>query len=73
MITIKDEMLEYFTRLNKNEQQSVLGLLKTFVDSREEMRPQTLQEYNDELEKGNTEIEAGNYITHDEVKKMFSK
>lgn len=69
--TIKDEMLAYFTRLNKNEQQSVLGLIKTFVDSREEMRPQTLQEYNDELEDAVTRIEAGHYITHDEVKKRI--
>lgn len=70
---IQDEMLRYFTQLNKEEQQSLLGLIKTFMHSREEFKPQTLKEYNDELEKGNEEIEAGNYISHDEVKKMFSK
>lgn len=71
--TIKDEMLAYFTLLNRNEQRSVLGLIKTFVDSREEMRPQTLEEYNDELDDAVTRIEAGHYITHDEVKKRISK
>lgn len=71
--TIEAQMLTYFTQLNKKEQQSVLGLVKTFIHSRNEIGPQTLQEYNDELEKGNAEIEAGNYISHDEVKKMLSK
>lgn len=70
---IQQEMLKYFTQLNKQEQKSVLGLVKTFVDSRNEMRPQTLQEYNDELEDGNTEIEAGNYIAHEQVIKMLLK
>ncbi|MEO8854003.1 MAG: hypothetical protein ABI359_09495 [Ginsengibacter sp.] len=72
-ITIQDEMLQYFSQLNKKEQQSVLGLVKTFLNSRNEMKPQTLEEYNEELEQGNAEIEAGNYISHDEVKKLFSK
>ncbi len=70
---IQEEMLEYFTRLNKEEQQSLLGLIKTFTRSRIDFEPQSLEEYNDELEQGSAEIEAGNYISHEEVKKMFSK
>ena len=70
---IQKEMLQYFTQLNKEEQQSLLGLVKTFLHSRKNLEPQTLQEYNDELEQGSAEIEAGNYISHEEVKKMFSK
>lgn len=69
----QQEMSRYFTQLNNKEQQSLLGLIKTFIGSRKTFEPQTLEEYNDELEKGSAEIEAGNYITHDEVKKMFSK
>jgi predicted transcriptional regulator len=34
---------------------------------------QSLKEYNDELVEGNAQIEAGNYFTHEEVKKRFSK
>ena len=70
---IQEEMLQYFTQLKKEEQQSLLGLVKTFLHSRKDFEPQTLQEYNDELEQGSAEIEAGNYISHEEVKKMFSK
>lgn len=71
--TLQDEMLQYFIQLNKEEQQSLLGLVKTFIGSRKDSVPQTLEEYNEELERGDAEIEAGNYITHDEVKKMLSK
>lgn len=66
--TIQEEMLQYFGELNIEEQQSILGLIKTFVNRSQR---QSLKEYNDELEEGNAQIEAGNYITHEEVKKGF--
>ena len=68
--TIQEEMLQYFSELSIEEQQSILGLIKTFANKSQR---QSLKEYNDELEEGNAEIEAGNYITHEQVKKRFSK
>jgi hypothetical protein len=32
-------------------------------------KPQTLEEYNNDLEAGNAEIEKGNFITNDQLKK----
>jgi hypothetical protein len=32
-------------------------------------KPQTLDEYNDDLEAGNAEIEKGNFMTNDQLKK----
>ena len=32
-------------------------------------KPQTLDEYNKDLEAGNAEIEKGNFITNDQLKK----
>jgi hypothetical protein len=32
-------------------------------------KPQTLDEYNDDLEAGNAEIEKGNFVTNDQLKK----
>ena len=71
--TLQKEMLQYFTQLNKKEQQSLLEFVKTFIQSREETRPQTLKEYNDELDEAVTRIEAGHFITHSEVKKRILK
>ena len=32
-------------------------------------KPQSLEEYNNDLEAGNTEIEKGNFMTNDQLKK----
>jgi hypothetical protein len=32
-------------------------------------KPQTLDEYNNDLESGNAEIEKGNFVTNDQLKK----
>ena len=72
-INIQEEMLQYFSQLNKKEQQSVLGLVKTFLNSRNEVMPQTLEEYNEELEEAVSEIEAGHFLTNEEVKKRILK
>ncbi len=70
---LKEEMLTYFSRLNREEQQSVLAMIKTFINSRNTELPVTLQEYNKELEEADAEIEEGDFITHEEVKKKYLK
>lgn len=68
------ELLRYFTRLKDAEQKSILQMLKTFVDSRqEEFKPVTLEEYNRELEEADAEIEAGEFVSHEEVMKRYFK
>jgi hypothetical protein len=66
------EMLNYFVQLNDTEKQSVVDLLKTFLTSkRNNFSPQSLQDYNNELELADAEIAAGDYITHDEVMRKY--
>jgi len=36
-------------------------------------KPQTLEEYNEDLEKGDTEIDQGNFITAENLKKEARK
>ena len=68
------ELLRYFTRLKDAEQKSVLQMLKTFVSSRhEDTSPVSLEEYNRELEEGDSEIENGDFISHEEVMRRYSK
>jgi predicted transcriptional regulator len=60
--------------LKDAEQKSILQMLKTFVDSRqEEFKPVTLEEYNRELEEADAEIEAGEFVSHEEVMKRYFK
>lgn len=69
---LKEEMLTYFSRLNNEEQQSVLAMIKTVINSRnKELIPESIDEYNRSLEKADAEIEAGDFVTHDEVKKKY--
>lgn len=73
-VVLEDELLQYFSMLNEAEQQSVLSLLKTFIASRkEEYGPVTLDQYNKELEEADAEIEAGEYVSHEEVKRRLLK
>lgn len=65
------EMLEYFDQLDTIEQRSVLQLVKTFANRKEHFIPQTIEEYNRELEEADAEIEAGDYVTHEEVMKKY--
>ena len=68
------ELLRYFTLLKDAEQKSILQMLKTFVSSREEdTKPVSLEEYNHELEQADSEIEEGDFVSHEEVMKRYSK
>jgi hypothetical protein len=68
------EMLDYFNQLNKEQQKSILQMLKTFLSNRKErVNPQSLEEYTKELEQADAEIEAGDFILHEDVVKYFSK
>lgn len=72
MTTTSQEMLTYFKQLNDTEKQSVLNLLKTFITNRQEHpSPQSLQDYNEELELADAEIEAGDYVSHEEVMRRY--
>lgn len=72
--SISKEMLNYFMQLNDAERKSVLEMVKTFLGSRKnEINQQTLEEYNHELEQADAEIEAGDYVSHEEVMKRYGK
>lgn len=71
---LSQEMLGYFVKLNEAEQKSVLEMIKTFLHNRPgDVLPQTLEEYNHELEDADAEIEAGDYVSHEEVLKRYQK
>lgn len=67
-------MLNYFMQLNDAERKSVLEMVKTFLGNRKnEINQQSLEEYNQELEQADAEIEAGDYVRHEEVMKRYGK
>lgn len=48
--SLSKEMIKNFVQLNKEEQKSVLQMVKTFLQGKEKnLKPQTLEDYNLEL------------------------
>jgi hypothetical protein len=68
--SLQQEMQHYFSLLDKTEQLSIISLMKTFIASGRKSAI-TLEAYTAELEAADADIEAGNYVLHEEVKKRF--
>ena len=71
---LEQELHSYFTRLNEQEKKSFVKLLKDFLNKNAaDKTVPSLQEYTAELENADAEIEAGDFILHEDVVKYFSK
>lgn len=72
--SISKEMLRYFNQLNYAGQEQVLQMIKTLLINRKDnFKAASLQEYNQELERGDAEIDAGKFVAHEEVMKRYKK
>lgn len=68
--TTDQELNEFITQLNEAEKKSVLLMLKTFLTGRNRFSERTtLEQYNQEIDAALAEVEAGNYITQEEMEK----
>ena len=66
--TLDKELYSYFVQLNEAEKKSVLQLLKTFLHRRNEDTGRiSIEQYNKEIDEALAEVEAGNYITQEEM------
>ncbi len=71
---LEKEMYEYFTQLNEAEKKSVIQMLKTFLESRQENAEQrSIEQYNKEIEEAEAEFARGDYITHDKMLKRIKQ
>ncbi len=71
---LEQEWNNYFVQLNELERKSVLLMLKTFLQRHNEDTDRiSMEQYNKEIDEALTEVEAGNYITQDEMEKRAAK
>lgn len=64
----------YFMQLNDVEKKSVLLMLRAFLRERsEENRQTSIEQYNKEIDEAVAEMEAGNYISQEEMEKLAAK
>jgi gas vesicle protein len=71
--TLTDEMLKNFVQLNREEQESILQVIKTFLSGKEkDFVSQTIEEYNEDLKAGMDGAAEGEVSTisqlHEEMK-----
>jgi alkyl hydroperoxide reductase subunit AhpF len=71
---IDHQMVEYFMQLNNAEKKSVVQLIKTFLKARNDASGRiSIEQYNRELDEAEAEIEAGNFITQEDLEKEMEK
>jgi hypothetical protein len=58
---------------NKKSEKAVKAVLDALGLNYNVDKPQTLEQYNADLEEGNSEIEKGNFISADQLKAEDSK
>jgi hypothetical protein len=62
------ELSKYWSLLTPVQKESLLGVIKSFVQSSERISP---EQYNQELAEAEAEYQAGNYITSEEMLKLI--
>ncbi len=72
-ISVDEELKNYLAQFSESRKKSVLAFVKLLADEEEVVgKPQTLEEYNKEIEEAEERIEAGDFYTHEEVKAMMN-
>lgn len=68
------KMFNYFKQLNDAEKKSVVQMLKTFLNGRQETTGRiSIEQYNKEIDEAMEEVKRGNYITQEEMEKIAAK
>lgn len=71
-LTMSEELMQYFTKLPEQDQREVISFVKTYVNGDSEERPQTIEEYNRELEEASDAVSRGEYVNHEDVMKRYN-
>jgi hypothetical protein len=67
--SIDNQILQYLPLLEKDEKQSILSVIKSFMKGKEKTQRLTVEEYNRELEEAEKRYDAGNFTSHEDVLK----
>ena len=65
--SLDSEFMHYWSKLNVVQKESLLSVIKSFVQPKE---PISLEQYNKEIDDAVTRVENGEYYTQEEVGKM---
>jgi len=67
--SLDNQILQYLPLLEKDEKQSILSVIRSFLKGKEKPQRLTIEQYNKELEEAEARIDAGFYTTQEELEK----
>ena len=68
---LENEWQRYFVQLTEAEQKSVILMLKIFLQRRrQDVEEINIEAYNKEIDEALAEVEEGNYISQNEMKRL---
>ena len=71
---LNQEFYHYYNRLSKVQKESMLSLVKSFLEKSEEKTKRvSIEQYNKELEEAEKRISEGEYVTHESLKAEAKK
>ena len=72
--TIDSQILNYLPLLGEEEKKSILSVIKSFLTLKgTDSQRISIEQYNQELDEALARINAGNYLTQEEVEKQSAK
>ena len=66
---IDRELQQYMALLTASQKESILAVIKTFLPSIEKPERISREQYNLEISEAEKRMDAGHYLTHEEVEK----
>jgi hypothetical protein len=71
---LNQEFFSYFNRLSKGQKESMLSLVKSFLEKDDKKTKRiSVKQYNKELEEAEKRINDGEYITQESLKEEAKK
>ena len=64
------ELSKYWPQLTPVQKESLIGVIKSFLQSSERI---SIQQYNQELSEAEAEFQAGDYISSEEMLQLIKK
>ena len=66
---IDKQIIDFLQLLGKEEKKTILGFIKSVVKIKEQPKRISIKQYNIEIDEAMARIDAGEYITQEEVEK----
>lgn len=70
--TVDIKFNKYYSLLNKSQKESVIQMLKSFVQGNKKNGP-SIEDYNEDIDHAIAEYKKGDVLSHDAVVKMAKK